>query len=74
MVTQQQTGTLWPCFICGVSEVCTHREPEIVAWVRTAPPQAVAGAWSVAASAERIAPGRATASQAEMFETRRWAL
>lgn len=75
-MNKPQPGTLWPCFVCGASDVCTHREPEIVVWVRNAPPQAVATAWSVpASSAERIAPGRAlAASQAEMFETRRWAV
>jgi hypothetical protein len=74
MVTQPQPGTLWPCFVCGASDVCTHREPELVAWVRNAPPQAVAAAWSVPPPPDRIPPGVALVSQGEMFETRRWAV
>ncbi len=23
---------LWPCYSCGSTEVCPHREPELVAW------------------------------------------
>lgn len=71
-MNQPQPGTWWPCFACGASDVCTHREPEIVAWVRSADPQAVAAAWSVPIPPARIPPQRAI--QGEMFETRRWAV
>jgi hypothetical protein len=24
----------WNCFICGSQDVCRHREPDLVAWMR----------------------------------------
>ena len=27
----------WPCFVCGWTALCEHREPEIVQWMHAAP-------------------------------------
>lgn len=24
----------WPCFVCSSQDCCTHREPELVSWMR----------------------------------------
>lgn len=39
----------WPCFRCDSTDVCPHRERELVTWMFYAPPApAVAAAWPVA--------------------------
>jgi hypothetical protein len=58
----------WPCFICGDTGLCPHRELEIVAWMHAAPSLA-----QIAASRpERVAPATTTfrdcsKSQLELF-------
>lgn len=27
-------GTWWKCFICGSVDLCPHREPELVIWMK----------------------------------------
>jgi hypothetical protein len=64
-----QPTSWWECFVCGETTLCHHREPELIAWMRTAPSLA-----EIAASRppERIAPAREIAAasgsgQLELF-------
>lgn len=45
----------WPCFVCSEERLCPHREPELIAWMRTAPSLAEIEA---SRPPERIAPAR----------------
>jgi hypothetical protein len=60
----------WPCFVCGDTGLCPHRELEIVQWMHAAPSLA-----QIAASRpERVAPAReisASAGQLELFAPQR---
>lgn len=33
-MSRRAPAAWWPCFVCASQDCCTHREPELVSWMR----------------------------------------